>query len=137
MKTQKQGICNDNWPNKVYLPDAEGIIRFHAYVELKDSMIRYSSDDGKHDYFFRVCLIFKAGWTGLCEGKTQNSSVYCGLVNRLYWQGRVDQFYVFELCPGKQPKLVEVNEADMQERARKIKELEEVAAKLQWDYCPK
>lgn len=137
MATQKQGKLNDGWKNWVYLPDAEGIIRRHAYVELKDSLIRYSSKDGKEDYRFHVSLIYKVGWTGFCEGKTQNSNAYCAMVQKMYWQGRVDQFYIFELCPGKDPKIVPTNDADIQERARKMKALEEVAAKLQWDYIPK
>jgi len=137
VKTQKKGIQNDGWKNWVSLPDAEGIMRRHAYIELTDSLIRYTSDDGKESYRYKVSLICKAGWTGLCEGKTQNSSVYCGRVKKMYWEGRVDQFYILELCPGKEPKIVPTDDRDIQERARKMKELEEVAAKLCWDYFPK
>jgi len=121
----------------VYLPDANGILRFHAYIEFKDSMIRYSLNDGKEDYFYRVSMIYKIGWTGLCEGKTQNSSAYCAMVQKMYWLGRVDQFYCFELCPGKLPKLVVNNDLDMQARARQMQIDQEVADKLQWDCIPK
>ena len=106
MKTQKLGTQNDSWKNWVYLPDSDGILRRHAYVELTDSLIRYTSLDGKESYRYKVSLIFKVGWTGLCEGKTQHSSAYCGLVKKLYWEGRVDQFYILELCPGREPKVI-------------------------------
>jgi hypothetical protein len=132
--TQKKGIQNDSWKNWVYLPDPDNVYHRHAYITLTDSLIRYEID--KIGYKFQISLIFKVPWTGLCEGKTQHSSAYCGIVKKLYWEGRVDQFYMMELCPGCDPKIIPTNDRDIQERARKIKELEEVAAKLRWDYVP-
>jgi hypothetical protein len=132
----KKGKVNDTWKNWAHI-DGEHF----AYIKLTDSLIRESIlHERKVDtenIRYEVALIFKRPWTGFRDNETENSSVYCSYVKKAYWEGRIDQFIVAELIPGKDAVIHEVDCQAMQVKAQEIKQREEALAKLQAAFANK
>lgn len=131
----KRGIAKDNWKYWIHTEDGQHF----AYIKITDSLIRESimherkvdTENIRHE----VCLIYKRPWTGFRDNTTEHSSVYCSFVKKAYWEGRIDQFMIAELVPGKDPIIHEMDCGAMQEKARELDKKEakkkEQLAKLQ------
>ena len=144
----KKGKVNDSWKNWIRVDatitgsataEDKHTTLPHAYVEFTDSMIKETIMAERkvdiRDIRHKVALIFKRPWTGFCDNKTENTSNYCSYVKKAYWEGRIDQFFIAELIPGKEPIIHDISiekSQEMQAKSTEFKQRQE-AEKAAYD----
>ena len=124
----KKGIANDGWKTWVHAPEGH-----FAGVELTDSMIKESIMSERkvdcRDIRHKIVLVYLRPWTGFRDNTTENSSVYVAYMKKLYWEGRIDQFLIAEMVPGKDPIIHDFDRATMNQKARDLGMVEEATQK--------